>query len=402
MPISLEFGLSRAGASVASGLSAVCNGIMFPLAGWLSDKYGPKWIIFSGVMIMSAGLLTMNFVSSTWSYYLTWGILIGGGHGLGLSVAHDKLLTNWFVKKRGTAFGSRFAIMGVMELVALLFISSFIAIKGWRMTCLMCAGVIIGIGLLVALRFVKQERPECYGLLPDGAPTETGLEEDRENLISKGLEYAASFQETEFTLKEAMRVPAYWILIISFMIHGMVFNAFNLHCIPFLTDMGTDSIVAAGMMAMMVFFQIPSRFLGGIIADRFKKEHLKFLVALAVLLPAVGITLFLLNQTMTTVYIFLILFGLGAGAYTPLDLTIKTRYFGRKASGSIMGTSTLFSVPASFLSSVYVGWVHDITGSYSTVFTLFAVMAALGALMVCMIRVPKQQARTQAYISDLC
>ena len=249
-------------------LSAVCNGIMFPLAGWLSDKMRPKWIIFSGVMIMSAGLLTMNFVSSTWSYYLTWGILIGGGHGLGLSVAHDKLLTNWFVKKRGTAFGSRFAIMGVMELVALLFISSFIAIKGWRMTCLMCAGVIIGIGLLVALRFVKQERPECYGLLPDGAPTETGLEEDRENLISKGLEYAASFQETEFTLKEAMRVPAYWILIISFMIHGMVFNAFNLHCIPFLTDMGTDSIVAAGMMAMMVFFQIPSRFLGGIIADR--------------------------------------------------------------------------------------------------------------------------------------
>ena len=69
----------------------------------------------------------------------------------------------------------------------------------------------------------------------------------------------------------------------------IVMGGLNIHVIPFLTDMGIDPTVASGMMAMMVFFTIPARFLGGVLADRVRKDRLQFLLAGAFVLLAAAI-----------------------------------------------------------------------------------------------------------------
>ena len=104
--------------------------------------------------------------------------------------------------------------------------------------------------------FVKQKRPEYYGLLPDGATVEEEAA-DTSQMIDKGVEYATSLGETEFTLRQAMRTPGFWILAVGFAAGSTMYVAINIHLIPFLTDMGIDPVVAGGMMAMMVFFNIP-------------------------------------------------------------------------------------------------------------------------------------------------
>jgi len=389
LPVGSEFGLTRASASVAAGIGSVCNGLMFPLAGWLSDKYGPKWVATIGIFIMGAGLVLMNFVNSIWSYYIIWGVMVGAGHGFGFTVAHDKILTNWFVSKRGIALGSRFAIMGVMEMAAVLMISPLIATQGWRLTSLTCAGLIFVIGIPVVLFFVKQERPEYYGLLPDGATLEPGVQMNADTMLLKGVEYAAGFQETEFSIKQALRTLSYWMLTAAFIIQFMIFQGFNLHCIPFLVDFGIDPIKAAGMMAMMVFFVIPSRLLVGIVADRMKKGQLNYLLALVLLLPAAGMMFFIFKQTIFTIYLFLILFGIGTGAFIPLHTMINARYFGRESFGSLMGITKLFTVPGLFLSSVYVGMAYDLTGSYIPVLKLFATISVLVVCLTCMVKIPR-------------
>ena len=153
--------------------------------------------------------------------------------------------------------------------------------------------------------------------------------------------------------------------------------------------MGIDNTVASGMMGMMVFFTVPSRFLGGVISDRVRKGYMKLLLAGAYFLLAVGITIFLLRQSMTTVYILLILFGFSSGALTPLLIVIVGRYFGRKGFGSIFGTCLAFQSPVSFLAPVYVGWVYDTTGSYITALILFTAMAAFTGFLVCFAHPPQ-------------
>ena len=387
-PIASDLGLSRAAASVVTGVRTLQSGVMFPIAGWLSDKFGPKWVIISGICIMGTGLVLMNFINSAWAYYVVWGVIMGTGHSLGLSVAIDTMLTNWFVSKRGRAFSVRFAIVGAIGVIVLPIIGWLIVTQGWRTTSLIWAGLVFA-SVPLALYFVRQKRPEYYGLLPDGAKIESGSEADRDAMIAKGVEYAAGFQEAEFTLRQALRTSSFWMLTVAWILHGIIFRGFRIHCIPFLTDMGISPIAAASMMAMMIFFAIPSRIFGGLIADRIRKEHLKFLLAVTFLFPAAGIMAFLLSQNIAGVYVFLILYGFGSGAFVPLDIVIRSRYFGRKAYGSIQGSSVIFSAPISFLAPVYTGWVYDSTGSYTIAFILFAALAAFAAFLMLLVRVPK-------------
>jgi MFS family permease len=387
-PIASDLGLNRAATSVATGIRTLQAGIMFPLSGWLSDKFGPKWVSITGICFMSTGLLLMNFINSAWTYYAVWGVIMAIGQSLGLSIAIDVMLTNWFVSKRGRAFSIRFAIAGIMGVIALPIIGWLIETQGWRTTCLIWAAV-VSAGIPLVLYFVKQKRPEYYGLLPDGAEVEPSSETGRDAMIARGMEYAAGFQETEFTLRQALRTSAFWMLTAAWVIYGVIFAGFNVHCIPFLTDMDIDPVAAASMMAMMVFFTVPSRFIGGIIADHVKKDQLKFLLALTFIFPALGLTVFLLSQSIASVYIFLILFGFGIGAFVPLDIVIRSRYFGRKAYGAIQGSSVILSAPISFLSPIYTGWIYDTTGSYTTAFILFASLGALAAFIMCLVKVPK-------------
>ncbi|GAI56535.1 unnamed protein product, partial [marine sediment metagenome] len=137
----------------------------------------------------------------------------------------------------------------------------------------------------------------------------------------------------------------------------------------------------------------PARFFGGFLADRVKKQQLRFLVGGATLLQAVGLAVFLLNQTIAIIYVWFIIHGIGMGAGFALMAPMRARYFGRKAFGSIAGFSRLFMVPAGVAAPIYLGWVYDTTGSYITAFTLIAILLAFGGVLAAFILPPKPPAR---------
>jgi MFS family permease len=387
-PIAADLNLSRAATAWATGIGRLQGGIEAPVTGWLSDRFGPRWVIIVGLCFISAGLALMYFVNSTWSYYVVWGMMIGIGTNLALTIAVDKALTNWFVRKRGLAFGIRFTIIGIGAVIVLPVVTWLATTYDWRFTCLVWSGVMFA-GIPLSWAFVRQKRPEYYGLLPDGVAVEPGAEAGIDVLLDSGVEYATDFQETEFTLRQAMRTPAYWIIVLSWICASVVIGGFNIHVIPFLTDMEIEPTVASGMMAMMVFFTIPARFFGGFLTDHVRKDRLQFLVAGAFLLQAIGIAAFLLHQTIAMVYVLLVLYGFGSGAPTPLRLSLMGRYFGRKAFASILGTAMLFGAPISLIAPVYSGWVYDTTGSYINAYTTFAALAALAAFLMCLVRPPR-------------
>jgi len=386
--ISLELDLSRAITSLATGIGRLEGGILSPISGWLSDRFGPKWVTFTGVIIAIIGLALMNFANSEWTYFVAWGVLTGLGLNLGLTVTIDKTLTNWFVRRRGLALGIKFALIGVGGVVALPIVSWLSTSVGWRMTCLIWGGIMFACIPLILI-FIKQKRPEFYGLLPDGARTETGNAFDNIDITDRGIEYASSFQETEFTYRQAIRTRAFWMISVAYGIFTLVFAGFTIHIIPFLTDIGLNTTVASGMMGMMVFFTIPSRFLGGIVADRIRKGRLQFLLAGGFVLLAIGISIFLLSQSMSSIYVMLILYGFSSGVVTPLVIVILGRYFGRKNFGSIFGTCMLLHALPSLLAPVYAGWIYDTTGSYTIALIVFTVLAALSALIMCVVSAPR-------------
>ncbi len=207
------------------------------------------------------------------------------------------------------------------------------------------------------------------------------------------MEYAAEVGEGEFTLRQAMRTPAFWLLVAGFASHSLVFPVISIHTVPFLTDIGMDSLKAAGMLAMLITVGIPLRLLGGFLSDRVEKHHLRFLLAGSYLLQAIGFSIFLINQSVSMIYAWFIVYGIGNGfAYGP-QIPIWARYFGRKAIGSIRGTSQMLMAPIGIAAPIYAGWVYDTTGSYKIVFTTIAVLLTFATVFIALALPPKPPAQ---------
>ncbi|MFC1932913.1 MFS transporter [Chloroflexota bacterium] len=390
-PISSELGFSRAATAVVAGLGRFEGGFEAPLAGWITDRFGPRWIILFGILLFSLSLIIMNYVQSLWVFYIVWGLMLGTGMNITQGVPLHTVIANWFVKKRGLAEGIERVISGLAGVLVLPLIAWLISTQGWRMTCVIGGLVMVVVGLPLAWFFLRWLRPEYCGLFPDGVTTEEEVA-DVSRMIDTGVKYAAEVEEVEFTLRQAMRTPAYWLLIIA-NTAGLSWISLSPHVIPFLTDIGIDPIRAAGMTAILYLASIPARIVGGILTDRVRKNHLRFLVGASYLFQAAGIVVFLLNQTIAMIYVWFILFGIGYGVQMVLGFLVSARYFGRKALGSIRGFSAMFMMPAGIVAPIYFGWVYDTTGSYISVFVLLGGVLAFAGVIASFILPPKPPAQ---------
>lgn len=386
--IAAELSLSRALTALATGLGRLEGGLIAPLTGGLCDRVGPKWVSVTGLGIAVSGFALMYFIRSEWLYFLAWGILAGFGINLGLTVTVDKTLTNWFVRKRGLALGVKFTLIGLGGVVLLPIVDRMAAAFGWRQTCLIWSAVMLSCIPLIIL-FMRQKRPEYYGLLPDGAAVDPASGSDHSNMLDVGVEYAASFEEDEFSFRQARSTSSYWLVALSYAIATVVFGGFTIHIIPFLTDAGIGRTAAGGMMSLMVFFTMPSRFFGGILADRTGKDYLKFVLAGCFALQALGMGSFLVFRSLPSIYILLVIHGITSGMMTPVVIIILGRYFGRKAFGTIFGTCMFFNAPIGLAAPVYTGWIYDTTGGYTAAIMLFAALAAASSTVMCFVRAPR-------------
>lgn len=383
--LAAELGLSRAMTSVASGLGQLEGGLTSPITGWLADRYGPKYLVFLGVCLAGCGLILMHFIGSAIQYFLVWGLVVGVGLNLGLTVAVDKSLNDWFILRRGLAQGTKFALIGVAGVIVLPIVTVLVTRLGWRTTCLIWGFFLLCLSPL-ALIFVKQRRPEHYGLQPDGLKAAPPPANPTSPADKADPPAASESLEIEFTFKQAIRTRTYWMMAVAFTCQMLILGGINIHIIPFLTDIGIERTQASAMMGMMVFFTIPARFFSGLGADLVGKHRLNYLLAAGYLAQAVGLTTFLLSRSTASVYVWLALYGISAGAGTPLFILILARYFGRKAFGSIFGGSMALRAPVALFAPVFSGWVFDTTGSYVRAFTVFALLALIAASIMFFVR----------------
>ena len=103
-PMIGEFGWSRSTVTAAITLGSIAGGLASPFIGPFLDRYGPRMIAFWGVLILSAGLISLTFLSKIWQLYIFFGVgrmIAVGALGLVISVT----VSNWFIRRRGRAMG---------------------------------------------------------------------------------------------------------------------------------------------------------------------------------------------------------------------------------------------------------------------------------------------------------
>ena len=104
--------------------------------------------------------------------------------------------------------------------------------QGFRIT-MFEIGVFLMV-IVIPVSMVIRNKPEDYGMRPDGDPPRTRKAPHSEQIMPRN----ESDEEPDFTARQALRTPAFWILTIVHMSSTMSIVALGVHLVPKLTDMG--------------------------------------------------------------------------------------------------------------------------------------------------------------------
>lgn len=373
-PIANEMGWSYTHISLAASLRGLEMGLLAPLVGVLTDRWGPRRLIFGGAILGSLGLLTLSQTTSLGMFYGAF-VLIAIGMSACTMTVLMTAVANWFRRRVGIASGIAvcgFGFGGLMVPALVKLIETY----DWRPTIMLLAVGMLFIPVLLSIVF--RHKPEQYGYLPDG---ETA---DR-NPSADGVPATTPSKPDDIALgvRQVFKSVTFWIVALAFTCHIFLVTAIITHVMPYLSSIGvarsTSSIVATAIPLTSIFGRLSFGWFG----DRFNRK-----TTTAVGFAMMGLGLFCFGYTATggtwLLVPFLVLFGIGYGGLNVMRPSLIQEYFGRRSFGTVFGLIIGINMAGSIGGPALAGWVFDTWGSYQGIWLAMSAIpvAALIATLV--------------------
>ncbi|MFE4426965.1 MFS transporter [Peribacillus butanolivorans] len=380
VPFENEFGWDRSVISLAFAISLFLYGLSGPFMAALIEVLGLKKMMVFAMSTLLAGVFLTFFMEHEWQLILIWGIIIGLGSGLFLTVLSPYVANRWFEKRRGLAVGILTASTATGQLVLLPVLAIIIENYSWRWAI----GLIMVLSLImlaIILLFMKNN-PKEVGILP------YGLEEESQeaNLVQKKNPIIMAFQ----SLIEAVRVKEFWLLAGSFFICGLSTSGLiGTHFISYCISFGLPVVTAASLLSFMGIFDLIGTTVSGWLSDRFDNRWLLFWYyglrgASLVLLP------FALQEgSIILLIIFSVFYGLDWIATVPPTISISRQVFGIEKSGIVYGWIFASHQAGAAAAAYGGGLIFKIFSSYTWAFFLAGIFCVLGSLFVILIKKQK-------------
>jgi len=389
LPVLTELNLSRAATSLPFSLSRLEAALGAPLVGYLIDRFDVRVMLVVGTLLAGLGLILLSL---THSYLLFLLVFIGPlsfGFQAGFNQATLAAVNSWFRRKRGLAMaivqtGQAIGGVVIFPLVALAVLN-----LGWR-TAAVLSGLVVF--MLLPLVLLIRRSPESMGLLPDGersSPTDS----DR---TAGGLAPALR-DEREFTTREALRTPTFWLLAAFHGLRNIPYAGVTVHLVPLLIWKGLDEPAAAFYVGLTALATVVIRPLTGWLGDRQSKQTIG---AVGVLLGAAGLAVLAYGDgAWWALVLFAVLFSFGDGVNS-VTWALVGDAFGRAHFATIRGWISMFQSFASMPAAVYTGWVYDRTQSYTQALIAFVICYGVAAFVIWLIPHPTRPARLEVAASQ--
>ena len=378
LPVSQELNVSRAALSFIFSIARLEGGIEAPLAGWAIDRFGPRLPTVIGITVGSLGFMLLATAQNYWAYALIYLLLISPSSNIAGAHAMHAVANLWFVRYRTRVLSFFSASIRLGTAVSTPIITFIVLEHGWRDGAVFAALVTLIVTLPAAL-FIRRT-PESMGLLPDGGRIG---EASSERGHSKAEPKATRELPADFTFKEALHTPAYWIIAFSTMVRLSLNQGVRVHIIAIFVWKGLSEQAGANLLALMAFTAVPLILMFGWLGDRFSKAPLLLLGHVGTLAAMLVIVNF---SGIFPLLVFALLMALGEST-APVNHSIIGEYFGRKAFATLNGLLQTVGM-IGLATPVFAGWVFDVTDSYTNALLTFAVIAGIAIVATLFLRRP--------------
>ncbi|HMV64563.1 MAG TPA: MFS transporter [Zoogloea sp.] len=351
-PLNTATGLGVASISFAMAVGQFMWGAAQPVFGAVADRYGPARALFTGAVMLVAGLALTPFVTSETGLILCLGVLVAAGAGAGsFSILIGALAQRVPPQKR--AFASGFINAGG-SFGQFLFapLSQFLITGyGWVVALFgMAAAAALTIPLSWPLRH-KVEHP------PAESGAETGLKAQ---------------------LRVALRDRSYWCLHAGFFTCGFHIAFLVTHLPGAVNLCGLPASVSAVSLAVIGLANIVGSLGAGALGQHYR---MKWILAVMYASRAVLVALYLMApKTEWTFYLFAVGLGVTWLATVPPTAGLVGKLFGLRYLATLFGLTLLSHQIGGFFGAWLGGLALVNFGNYDWMWYADIVLALLAAL----------------------
>lgn len=374
-PITATFGWGMTQIALASSLRSIETGVFNPVWGIVVDRFPARRLMLIGVICTSLALYSLSQMQNMLMFYSSF-FIVGVGSSLVTGMLPLAVIARWFKKDIGKASGLFYMGNGIGG-VAVSLVVFLIDKLGWQTTLLF--GAIVFMALGIPLSFLFRNRPQDYGLPPDGKVSDHTME-------------STSLMSPDFgtSVWEALRMRFFWHFAFVTVFQNAAVGTVILYAIPYLTSVGMDRRTAGVVVSVFTFVSLFGRIPLGMLSDVFRKSYV---VSLSIALQGTGIFLFWLtglyvgNSPVWLMLLFAIAYGLGVGGVPTLRAPILKEYFGVKNFASIFGLTSIFMSIGMVGAPPLAGWIYDTYHDYRI---WWVALASFGLLaLIAMLTAPR-------------
>jgi MFS family permease len=355
-PMHQELGWSRAELSGGFSIGLLVAGLAaIPVGRWV-DLHGPRALMSTGSVLGVAMLLAWSQVQDVLSFYLVWA-------GIGLASAAVlyepafATIASWFrdsQHERTRALAVLTFFGGLASLAFIPLIAWFTEIGGWRQALIWLAGI-VALGTILP-----------HALLLRKAVTAP--------IQRVNMQQDMASSPPQATLREAVQSAGFWWLAIAFSLNTLIVVTLNVHVVSYLIEMGHSSGVAALAAGAHGLFSVTGRLTLAPLSLRLGAGRLLMLLLVLECVSLIALQF----PSAIGISLYVILFGIGSGAATPVRAALIAERYGHQSYGRINGALTTVAIWARVVAPVGAGVLATLVG-----YNLLLAGLALAAVVAC-------------------
>ena len=339
-PIISEFNWSNKFLSACLSMSLLISGLIAPRVGKLIGQYEKNYILLFSGIVMAAGLLLLYATSGQLSFIAAW-VVLGIAMGMGLYDALFASIGKMFGRVSGKFIVQITLVSGFTTTVVWPLLSFLLHQYGWRITCLIYAGLV----LLISL-------PVHFFTL-----------------------FKRTAKEPELPVKKTPKIvrinkdSVYYLLVCNFSLGSVVMTSVYLYLISFFIKNSISMEQAVFMAAFLGPGQVSVRLMDSLV--RQKPPVIKAIFSALLILSG----LVLLRCLPQYGYIGVFLFGFGNGLRSILRGALPLKYYRKEAYPVAIGSLARLPLIAQALTPLLAGifiYYSDINA-----FMVFNILLAL-------------------------
>jgi len=361
LPMVQDLGFSRSLLASIIAVGMLCYGLAMPLAGYLVGRFGTRFVLLLGTVIVVGSVIWTVNARSPLGFFLAFGVLMSVGLGFTSPVALTPNISRWFTRQRGMALF--FLSTGSMAGMALLtpVLTAAIHAVGWQQT-------LIGFAVLFAVATI----PAALLCMREGAPEHTDLLPEQISVRKAGSEPAP----VSLSFGAAMRTSPFWKIVAGLFACGFSMNLLGTHGVPMLMDHGFDAMTSSYGIGLIGLVAILGTLVLGRLSDRLPRRNI---LGTIYLVRGLGFFALLVVGTHWELYIAAAIGGMVWAGSIATSSAMLADIYGVRLVGVMYGTAYLGHQVGAMLSSWLGGWAFDRFGTHWVAFGTSGVLLVIAA-----------------------